>query len=71
MNEPATANLPVKSISRSLTRRVLLLGVIGIVGLASTVVLSFWIRCIRSRRAWTGLTSKLSAHLTGFSWKSE
>ena len=43
MNEPVMADLPVKSLSKWLARRVLLLGVIGVVGLVSTAVLGFWI----------------------------
>jgi PAS domain S-box-containing protein len=43
MNRPGIADLPVKFLSRSLTRRTLLLGLIGAMGLGSTIVLVFLI----------------------------
>jgi two-component system cell cycle sensor histidine kinase/response regulator CckA len=47
MTESGTPALPFKSLSRSLTRRVLLLSLIGVVGLCSTIALVFWITLLQ------------------------
>jgi two-component system cell cycle sensor histidine kinase/response regulator CckA len=66
MTESGTLTLPFKSLSRSLTRRVLLLSLIGVVGLCGTIALVFLLTLLQVQERMDDINDEAVSAFDGF-----